>query len=323
MRGRQQESNRFSTDYTEQGHGLHGGLYRFYVMIGGRCGIRFAYGASRVDSSTVTVQSAVLRMYFGGWGSRVAAGPMGTARTMTRDAALAGRRRESDLYAPVKCHLEALGYTVRGEVGRCDVVGVSGDSMVAVELKLAFGLPVLYQALQRLPSVDLVYVAVAVPEGRTARRNWDAQVPDAVRLCRMLGVGLLSVRDGNVVVHADPGPLPATQAAEAAGSPAQRVRPPFGGPQPGRHDEASAGDGVSGGRLGVRRRIGQRRDDEGGGRAGRDRCGEGERHPARRCLRLVHEGRPRDLSTSPRPGERALEQYADVLAARSVTGSAG
>ncbi len=114
--------------------------------------------------------------------------------------------RESDLYAPVKAHLEARGYTVRGEVGRCDILGVNGDTMVAVELKLTYGLPVLYQALRRLPSVDLVYVAVAVPQGRIARRNWDAQVPDAVRLCRMLGVGVLSVQDTKVVVHADPTP---------------------------------------------------------------------------------------------------------------------
>lgn len=106
----------------------------------------------------------------------------------------------------MKQYLQALGYTVRGEVGQCDVVGVSGDVIIAVELKLTFGLPVLYQALSRLPSVDLVYVAVAVPEGRGARRNWDAQLPDATRVCRMLGVGLLSVRDGRIVVHADPSP---------------------------------------------------------------------------------------------------------------------
>jgi hypothetical protein len=106
----------------------------------------------------------------------------------------------------VKAHLEALGYTVRAEVGKCDVVGTSGDTMIAVELKLSFGLPVLYQALQRLPSVDLVYVAVAVPDGRRARANWDAQTPDAIRLCRMLGVGLLSIRNDKVVAHADPTP---------------------------------------------------------------------------------------------------------------------
>jgi hypothetical protein len=114
--------------------------------------------------------------------------------------------RESDLYAPVKRHLETIGYTVRGEVGKCDVLGVNGDVMIAVELKLTWGLQVLYQALRRLPSVDLVYVGVAVAQGRTARRNWDMQVPDAVRLSRMLGVGLLSVRDSKVVVHADPTP---------------------------------------------------------------------------------------------------------------------
>lgn len=122
--------------------------------------------------------------------------------------------RESDLYTPVKAHLEALGYEVRGEVGKCDVAAVRDGAIVGVELKLSFGLPVIYQALERLPSFDLVYVAVAVPDGKVARRNWDAQVPDAVRLCRMLGVGLLSVRDGLVVVHADPGPYQPRRSAK-------------------------------------------------------------------------------------------------------------
>jgi hypothetical protein len=130
--------------------------------------------------------------------------PAGTDCALATSAA--ARARESDLYHPVKRHLEALGYTVRGEVGRCDILGVNGDTMVAVELKLIFGLPLLYQALRRLPLVDLVYVAVAVPDGRKARGNWDGQTPDATRLCRMLGVGLLSVRDGKVSVHADPTP---------------------------------------------------------------------------------------------------------------------
>ncbi len=113
---------------------------------------------------------------------------------------------ESDLYAPVKAHLEALGYTVRAEVGKCDIVAICDETVVAVELKLSFGLPVLYQALRRIPAVDLAYVAVAVPEGRRARARWDAQIPDATRLCRMLGVGLLSVRNGAITTHADPTP---------------------------------------------------------------------------------------------------------------------
>ena len=111
---------------------------------------------------------------------------------------------ESDLYAPVKAYLEDCGFEVRAEVGKCDVVACRDQTVVAVEMKLAFGTPVLYQALERLAAVDFVYVAVSVADGAKARANWDAQVKPAVRLCRMLGVGLLSVRDGLVVVHTDP-----------------------------------------------------------------------------------------------------------------------
>ena len=71
---------------------------------------------------------------------------------------------EASLYPPVKTHLETLGYVVRAEIEDCDAIGVrrtdDGESVVAVELKASLGLGVLYQALRRLPSVDLVYVAV-------------------------------------------------------------------------------------------------------------------------------------------------------------------
>lgn len=114
---------------------------------------------------------------------------------------------EADLYAPVKAHLEAAGYTVRGEVGHCDILAFDGETLLAVELKRGFGLPVLYQALRRCMAVDLAYVAVGVPEGRKARQGWDANLSETTRLCRMLGLGLLSVRNGRVVVDADPGPF--------------------------------------------------------------------------------------------------------------------
>lgn len=115
---------------------------------------------------------------------------------------------EADLYGPVKAHLTASGYAIRGEVLNCDIVGPDEvlGGLIAVELKLSFGLSVIYQALSRLASVDHVYIGVAVAQGAKARRNWDAQIPDAVKLCRMLGLGLLSVRDGRVIIHAEPGP---------------------------------------------------------------------------------------------------------------------
>lgn len=237
---------------------------------------------------------------------------------MTKQAAPAAERRESDLYAPVKQHLEALGYTVRGEVGRCDIVGVSGDAIVAVELKLGFGLPVLYQALRRLPSVDLVYIAVAVAEGQVARRNWDAQVQDALRLCRMLGIGLLSVRDARVVVHADPVPYqPRKQAKLRARLLSEFVR--------------RTGDHNVGGTT-KRPRVTAYREDalacasllgrDGGtrGSAVRDATGVPK---ASIILRdnvygwFTKVGRGTyDLSPL---GRSALEQYADVLAARAAS----
>lgn len=115
---------------------------------------------------------------------------------------------EADLYAPVKAHLEACGYTVRGEVGHCDIVGWNETHalLVAVELKRSFGLPVLHQAVRRLAMVDHVYVGVAIPEGKRARATWDAQLRDTIRICRMLGIGLLSIRHGDVIVHVDPAP---------------------------------------------------------------------------------------------------------------------
>jgi hypothetical protein len=113
--------------------------------------------------------------------------------------------REHDLYPPVKRFLEAQGYAVRGEVGRCDLLAVRDDVMIIVELKLAFGLPVLYQAVERLALTDLVYVAVREPR-TAARRSRRGGLDQAVRLCRLLGLGLLSIGARGVTVHAEPGP---------------------------------------------------------------------------------------------------------------------
>lgn len=115
--------------------------------------------------------------------------------------------KESDIYLPLKTFLEDKGYEIKSEVRDCDVVGINSDgSVIAVEMKLIFGLPVIYQALSRLSAVDYVYIAVPVPDGKVARKTWDHQHQDRVRLCRMLGVGLISVRDGRVNLDADPVP---------------------------------------------------------------------------------------------------------------------
>ena len=97
--------------------------------------------------------------------------------------------RETDLYAPVKAFLEAQGYTVKGEIGSCDVVAIRGDEPpVIVELKAGFSLPLVLQGIARQGVADNVYLAVPPVPGRGGRSN------DVLALCRRLGLGLLTVR---------------------------------------------------------------------------------------------------------------------------------
>ncbi|HEY0421109.1 MAG TPA: DUF2161 family putative PD-(D/E)XK-type phosphodiesterase [Acetobacteraceae bacterium] len=110
---------------------------------------------------------------------------------------------ETSLYPPVKAFLEAQGYTVKGEVRGCDVVGTRpGEPPVVViaELKLAFSLELVLQAVDRMAIADLVFLAV--PQTRRGRD----QDRRAWRLCRLLGLGLLTVNKGHVEVLAEPAP---------------------------------------------------------------------------------------------------------------------
>lgn len=102
-------------------------------------------------------------------------------------------QHETELYAPVKRFFEDRGYEVRGEVKHCDLVALKdGEDPVIVELKRSFNLPLLVQGLDRLRTSDRVYLAVEIsPTGRAPHGlGWD----DVIRLCRRIGVGLLTVR---------------------------------------------------------------------------------------------------------------------------------
>jgi hypothetical protein len=119
--------------------------------------------------------------------------------------------RESDLYPAVKAFLAAQGYDVKGEVRGCDVVATRGaEPPVIVELKLAFGLPLLLQGVDRLSVTDRVYLAVARRHGRRRRAAGSIDRRDVRALCRRLGLGLLAVAPsragGTVEVVLDPLP---------------------------------------------------------------------------------------------------------------------
>ena len=118
---------------------------------------------------------------------------------------------ETSLYLPVKAFIEAAGYEVKGEVGGCDVVGLSpGDPPVVVvcELKLSFNLELILQAVDRAAIADEVWVAARV--SATGRgREADARYRN---LCRRLGIGMLGVSDrGEVsVIVSAVSPMPRT-----------------------------------------------------------------------------------------------------------------
>ena len=120
--------------------------------------------------------------------------------------------KETDLYAPVKAMLEAKGYDVKAEVTGCDVVAVKDDEpMVIVELKLAFSIDLVLQGIQRQSLVDDVYLGVHAPDTPAKRKNWRSRQRGYVKLCRMLGLGLMLVDPSAAMkrqtkVLADPAP---------------------------------------------------------------------------------------------------------------------
>jgi len=112
--------------------------------------------------------------------------------------------RETDLYLPIKSHLENQGYVVKSEVGAADVVALRGaEAPLIIELKLGFSLALFHQCLERLKVSDNVYLAVARGTGKRFAKTLKANVG----MARRLGLGLITVRfsDALVEVHCDPG----------------------------------------------------------------------------------------------------------------------
>ena len=113
---------------------------------------------------------------------------------------------ETDLYPPIKRHLQRLGLEVKGEVCGCDLVALSDGSpelVVIGEMKQSFTLELVLQAVDRTSACDEVWLAVRASKRGRGREN-DARVK---KLCRFLGFGLLAVAaGGRVDVLVEPTP---------------------------------------------------------------------------------------------------------------------
>ena len=118
---------------------------------------------------------------------------------------------ETSLYLPVKGFLETAGYVVKGEIGGCDLVGLSADDppvVVICELKLTFNLELILQAVDRAAVSDEVWIAAKV-SAKGRGREADKRYRD---LCRRLGIGMLGISDaGDVsVIVGSVTPMPRT-----------------------------------------------------------------------------------------------------------------
>ena len=118
---------------------------------------------------------------------------------------------ETSLYLPVKSFLEQAGYTVKGEIGGCDVVGVSDEDppvVVVCELKLSFNLELILQAVDRASVADELWIAARISAKGKGRES-DKRYRD---LCRRLGIGMLGIADNGTVnvIVASVTPMPRT-----------------------------------------------------------------------------------------------------------------
>jgi hypothetical protein len=105
---------------------------------------------------------------------------------------------ETALYLPVKRFLEKLGFSVKGEIGGCDLVGLSDSDppiVVVCELKLSFNLELVLQAVDRAAASDEVWLAARL-SARGKGRESDTRYRN---LCRRLGFGMLGVTDKDEV----------------------------------------------------------------------------------------------------------------------------
>lgn len=111
---------------------------------------------------------------------------------------------ETSLYLPVKRFLEGLGYIVKGEIGRCDIVGLKDDEpgvVVICELKLTFNLELILQGVDRMSLGDEIWLAAQL----SAKGKGRESDPRYRNLCRRLGLGLLGVgKTGRVEILVSP-----------------------------------------------------------------------------------------------------------------------
>ncbi|BBH21588.1 hypothetical protein Back11_29330 [Paenibacillus baekrokdamisoli] len=100
---------------------------------------------------------------------------------------------ETELYKPIKAYFEAQGYEVKSEIMHCDLVAIHPQSgaTILVEMKKTFNLALLLQGIERLRLGGDVILAIERNRKKNGAHN--QRFGDLTELCRMLGIGLMTV----------------------------------------------------------------------------------------------------------------------------------
>lgn len=104
--------------------------------------------------------------------------------------------KETDLYLYVKNFFESKGYFVKSEVKNCDVACIFKDELTIIELKKAFCLKLLYQALDRKKFADFVFICI--PQPKNFRKK---EVKYMINILKSLEIGLITVSIESPLKH--------------------------------------------------------------------------------------------------------------------------
>ena len=239
-------------------------------------------------------------------------------------------KHETELYKPIKSYFEAQGYEVKSEIMHCDLVAIHpakrsnhpGGNEENVQSRAA---PARDRAAASERSVIL-----AVERNRKKAGAHNQRFGDLTELCRMLGIGFMTVTFFKTKAAGAGNALPARRSADArtttrpASAAAHRIPRAKRRLQYGRQQQPQACNRLSG--ESVADRLGAQPAWElipaccrrtHGGPAGRA-------FPSKRLLRLVSTGRTRRIPVEAR-GRRSREAergYTGRLAAEARRGPA-
>jgi len=94
--------------------------------------------------------------------------------------------KEADMFLPLKAFFEEQGFVVKGEVKGFDVVLERDGEFFGIEMKKAFNMTLLHQALRRQGSVSAVFVALP-------RAVFEKKRGNILHILERLDLGLMTV----------------------------------------------------------------------------------------------------------------------------------